>query len=49
MKRYKGQSWMSYIGGKSVGYEAGELSIGIAHTSKDPRKLMSGIQMINLC
>ena len=37
MKRFKGQSWMSYIGGKSAGYEAGELSIGLAHTSQDPR------------
>ena len=28
--------WMSYIGGKVKGYEAGALSIGIAFTSKDP-------------
>jgi hypothetical protein len=29
---------MSYIGGKSSGYEAGELSIGMASTKKDPSK-----------
>jgi predicted GH43/DUF377 family glycosyl hydrolase len=28
--KYKGRSWMSYIGGKSSGYEEGELSIGMA-------------------
>lgn len=36
--KHDGRSWMSYIGGKSSGYEAGELSIGMASTKEDPSK-----------
>jgi predicted GH43/DUF377 family glycosyl hydrolase len=35
---YKGKYWMSYIGGRETGYEAGLLSIGIAFTGKDPAR-----------
>ncbi|WP_295122046.1 glycosylase [uncultured Chitinophaga sp.] len=33
LRKFAGQYWMSYIGGKDKGYEAGALSIGIAHTT----------------
>ncbi|QDK80644.1 glycosylase [Spirosoma sp. KCTC 42546] len=36
LNKYKGNYWMSYIGGAAQGYEAGDLSIGIAYTAKDP-------------
>ena len=36
LQKYKGKSWLSYIGGKEKGYETGLLSIGMAHTAKDP-------------
>jgi len=36
LQSYKNRYWMSYIGGSVKGYEAGQLSIGIAYTSKDP-------------
>lgn len=36
LQSYKNRYWMSYLGGSAKGYEAGELSIGIAYTSKDP-------------
>ncbi|WP_432714481.1 glycosylase [Pedobacter sp.] len=36
LKTYKDKYWMSYFGGASTGYEAGDLSIGIAHTKKHP-------------
>lgn len=32
---YYNKHWMSYIGGNAKGYEAGLLSIGMAHTNKD--------------
>ncbi len=32
IEKFKGQYWMSYLGGASQGYEAGILGIGIAHT-----------------
>ncbi len=38
IKKYAGQFWLSYIGGKDRGYEAGPLAIGIAHTSKEITK-----------
>jgi predicted GH43/DUF377 family glycosyl hydrolase len=38
LKKYKGKYWMSYIGGKEKGYEAGALAIGIANTSGDITK-----------
>ncbi|WP_080055796.1 glycoside hydrolase family protein [Spirosoma aerolatum] len=38
LDRYNGNYWMSYIGGNGKGYEAGDLSIGIAYTSDDPTK-----------
>jgi predicted GH43/DUF377 family glycosyl hydrolase len=36
LNKYNGKYWMSYFGGSSKGYEAGDLSIGIANTTKDP-------------
>ncbi|MES2648190.1 MAG: glycosylase [Bacteroidota bacterium] len=33
-QQYQGKYWMSYFGGNTKGYEAGLLSIGIAHTKK---------------
>jgi predicted GH43/DUF377 family glycosyl hydrolase len=38
LQKYNGKYWMSYFGGKSTGYEAGDLAIGIAYTQKDPAK-----------
>lgn len=38
LQKYNKKYWMSYFGGPTVGYEAGLLSIGIAHTEKDPTK-----------
>lgn len=35
-KPFGGKYWMSYLGGDAKGYEAGLLSIGIAHTDGDP-------------
>ena len=39
LKKYKGKYWMSYFGGDSKGYEAGDLSIGIAYTMQHPSKV----------
>lgn len=36
LKKYDGKYWMSYFGGNTRGYEAGDLSAGIAFTSEDP-------------
>lgn len=36
LKKFKGNYWMSYIGGAATGYEAGDLSIGMAYTDGDP-------------
>ncbi|TKK67029.1 glycosylase [Ilyomonas limi] len=36
--QYDNKYWMTYIGGKVKGYEAGNLSIGIAYTNGDPSK-----------
>lgn len=36
LQPYNGKHWMSYFGGKESGYEAGLLSLGMAHTKKDP-------------
>jgi predicted GH43/DUF377 family glycosyl hydrolase len=38
LQKFNKKYWMSYIGGKEKGYETGKLSIGIAHTEKDPAK-----------
>ncbi|GAB4018665.1 glycoside hydrolase family protein [Spirosoma koreense] len=38
LETYQHNYWMSYIGGPAKGYEAGDLSIGIAYTSQDPTK-----------
>jgi predicted GH43/DUF377 family glycosyl hydrolase len=38
VQKFNGQYWMSYFGGSTRGYEAGELSIGIAHTKKNISK-----------
>jgi len=35
LEKFNNKYWMSYIGGKETGYEAGKLSIGIAHTTGD--------------
>lgn len=37
-QKYKGKYWMSYFGGNSKGYEAGDLSVGIAYTSGEATK-----------
>lgn len=39
IKKFQKKHWMSYIGGKDRGYEAGPLAIGIASTMTDPTKL----------
>lgn len=36
LKKYDGKYWMSYFGGNTRGYEAGDLSAGIAFTTEDP-------------
>lgn len=36
---YNNKYWMSYIGGAVRGYEAGDLSIGMAFTSKNPARV----------
>lgn len=36
LKKYKGKYWMSYFGGDGRGYEAGNLSIGMAYTKGKP-------------
>ncbi|MEJ5963130.1 glycosylase [Pedobacter immunditicola] len=39
LKKYKGKYWMSYFGGDSKGYEAGDLSVGMAYTTQHPSKV----------
>lgn len=39
LEKYDGKYWMSYIGGKDKGYEAGELSIGVANSQTSPGKV----------
>jgi predicted GH43/DUF377 family glycosyl hydrolase len=36
LQKYRDKYWMSYLGGKNTGYEAGLLSIGMAFTGNDP-------------
>jgi len=36
LDKYDDKYWMSYIGGNTSGYEAGQLSIGMAFTKNDP-------------
>lgn len=36
LKKHKGKYWMSYFGGDGRGYEAGNLSIGMAYTKGNP-------------
>jgi len=38
LEKFQNKYWMSYIGGKDSGYEAGPLAIGIASTASDPSK-----------
>lgn len=38
LQKFQNKYWMSYIGGKDTGYEAGPLAIGIAYTSTNPTK-----------
>ena len=38
LEKFQNKYWMSYIGGKDSGYEAGPLAIGIASTANDPSK-----------
>lgn len=38
-QKFNNKYWMSYFGGKSRGYEAGKLSIGIAYIEKYPTKV----------
>jgi predicted GH43/DUF377 family glycosyl hydrolase len=35
LQKHDGKYWMSYFGGSTKGYEAGDLSISMAYTSKD--------------
>ncbi len=35
LQKFQNKYWMSYIGGKDRGYEAGPLAIGIAYTTKE--------------
>lgn len=35
LQKFHDKYWMSYIGGRDRGYEAGQLAIGIAYTSKE--------------
>lgn len=35
LQKYNSKYWMSFIGGKEKGYEAGKLSIGVASTAKN--------------
>ncbi|SFD25149.1 glycoside hydrolase family protein [Spirosoma endophyticum] len=39
LQKYQNRYWLSYIGGAARGYEAGDLSIGIASTMQDPAKV----------
>lgn len=36
LKKFQRKYWLSYFGGSATGYEAGQLSIGIAYTGKKP-------------
>ena len=36
LQKYNNKYWLSYLGGKDQGYEAGQLAIGIATTRADP-------------
>ncbi|WP_207535196.1 glycosylase [Desertivirga arenae] len=38
LQKHNGKYWMSYFGGSTPGYEAGDLSISMAHTTKDASK-----------
>ena len=38
LEKFQNKYWMSYIGGKDYGYEAGPLAIGIANTTTNPAK-----------
>lgn len=38
LRKFQGKYWLSYFGGKATGYEAGQLSIGIANTGSNPSK-----------
>ena len=38
LEKYNKNYWMTYFGGSSKGYEAGLLSIGVAHTAGDPTR-----------
>ena len=38
LQKFQNKYWLSYIGGKERGYEAGPLAIGIATTANDPKK-----------
>ncbi len=38
LKKYQSKYWLSFIGGKDRGYEAGPLAIGMAYTKKNPAK-----------
>jgi len=39
LEKYDGKYWMSYIGGRDKGYEAGELSVGVAYTVAAPHQV----------
>lgn len=39
LNKYDSKYWMSYFGGNTKGYEAGQLSLGMAFTKKNPTKV----------
>lgn len=39
LKSHQNKYWMSYFGGNARGYEAGDLSIGMAYTTQDPTQV----------
>ncbi|MDD3108466.1 MAG: glycosylase [Alistipes sp.] len=38
-QKFQGNYWLSYIGGASQGYEAGQLNIGMAYTDRSPAEV----------
>jgi predicted GH43/DUF377 family glycosyl hydrolase len=47
LKKFKGHYWLSFIGGKDRGYEAGPLAIGMARTKRSPDKVHEWDRLAN--
>jgi predicted GH43/DUF377 family glycosyl hydrolase len=45
IQKFKNKYWMSYLGGKTVGYEAGRLGIGIAYTTDSISKVHEWVRL----